>query len=104
MLKTKPMLLTEQNIRDCLPVPPFRFKYLITQQSPQVWRVDLLHPAQYSYTTEQVKTIWGFIKNGKVYPPLNYKKPRAKVVCDLTDIPDSMYYTTIVPTQTSLHD
>ena len=94
--------LNSDLIRDCLPVPPFSHKYLVTQQSPQVWRVDLLHPMKYSHTTEQVKTIWGFIKGDKVYPPLNHTKPRRTPVCDLTDIPDDLYYTTIIPTTRSL--
>ena len=93
------MTLTEQEIRDSLPVPPFRFKYKITRQSPQIWRVDLIHPNQYTYTTEQVVTVWGFIKtNGLVYPPKNYAKAHRSSVCHYLDIPDTMSYTSIVPT------
>ena len=94
--------MTEQQIRDSLPVPPFRYRYEVTQQSPQVWRVDLVHPMIYTHTTDQRRSVWGFIKSGKVYPPSNYQKPRRTPLCDLTDIPDVCDYTTIVPTQRSL--
>ena len=99
------LTMTEQEIRDSLPVPPFRYKYVVTQQSPQIWRVDLHHPAVYSYTSDPVKTIWGFIKSdGKVYPPQNHLKPRRQSVCNLVDISDDMSYTTIIPTTRVLHD
>ena len=98
-----PMTLTEKQIRDSLPVPPFRYKYVVTQQSPQIWRVDLLHPMVYTYTTDQVKTIWGFIKGGKVYPPKNSQKPARSPLCDLSEVPDECDYTTIIPTTRILH-
>ena len=99
------MILTEQIIRDCLPVPPFSHKYLIIQQSPQIWRVDLLHPMKYSYTTDPVKTIWGFVKStGKVHSPLNHLKPRQRPLCDLTEVTDDLQWTTIIPkTRSILH-
>ena len=97
------MSITEQQIRDSLPVPPYRFKYRITQQSPQIWRVDLLHPRQYTYTCDDVVTVWGFIKsNGLVYPPKNYMKAQRSSVCHYQDIPETMSYTSIVPTVTYL--
>ena len=95
------MQLSEQQIRDCLPIPPFSHKFQITQQSPQVWRIDLIHPLIYTYTTEQVHTVWGFIKPRKgvptVYPPYNSIKPSRTPLCDLSDISDDRSYTTIVP-------
>ena len=100
-------ILTEQEIRDRLPVPPYRFKYKITQQSPHIWRVDLIHPSQYSYTNDPVITVWGFIKsNLLVYPPRNSLKPGPVSVCHLFDIPDDLNYTTIIPKTRSLihHD
>ena len=98
------LMTTEQQIRDSLPVPPFRYKYRVTQQSPQIYRVDLLHPMVYTYTTEQICTVWGFIKGGKVYPPKNSLKPRRDALCDLSSIPDECDYTTIIPTTRQLHD
>ena len=98
------MNLTEQAIRQALPIPPFSHKYEIIQQSPQVWRVDLIHPMVYTYTTEQVRTIWGFIKNGNVYPPSNHKKPRRTPLCPLVEVSDDLSYTTIVPTKRIITD
>ena len=92
--------MNEQLIRDSLPIPPFSHKYLVTQQSPQIWRVDLIHPMRYTYTTDQVMTVWGFIKsNGKVYPPRNSQKPRTSPICNLDEITDDLAYTTIIPTK-----
>ena len=103
---TLTMQLSEQQIRDCLPIPPFSHKYDIIQQSPQVWRVDLIHPMVYTYTTEQVHTVWGFIKPRKgvptVYPPYNSTKPRRTPLCDLSDISEDLSYTTIIPKVRSL--
>ena len=96
--------MNEQQIRDSLPVPPFRYKYVVTQQSPHIWRVDLLHPMVYTYTVEQVSTIWGFIKGDKVYPPKNHLKPARTPLCHLSAIPDECDYTTIIPTTRKLHD
>jgi len=88
--------ISEGVIRSYLPIPPFSHKYRITQQSPQIWRVDLIHPSVYTYTTEQVWTVWGFIKGDKVYPPRNSQKPRRGPLCALTEIPDDRQFTTIV--------
>lgn len=96
--------ITKEDIHQCLPVPPFRYKYNIIRQSPQVWRIELMHPNQYTYTNKHVSTIWGFIKQGLVYPPLNSTKPQKQAVCDLFNIPDRMCYTTIIPTKTVLSD
>jgi hypothetical protein len=97
--------MTEKEIRDCLPIPPFSHKYVVRQQSPQIWRVDLLHPMKYSYTKEQVMTIWGFIKtNGKVYPPRNSQTPRRSPLCNLDEITDDLCYSTIIPTTRTLTD
>jgi len=94
--------ISEGVIRSHLPIPPFSHKYRITQQSPQIWRVDLIHPSVYSYTTERVWTVWGFIKGDKVYPPRNSQKPRRSPLCDLTEIPDDRQFTTITHDVTSL--
>ena len=97
--------VNEEVIRQYLPIPPFSHKYVVRQQSPQIWRVDLLHPMKYSYTTDQVMTIWGFIKtNGKVYPPRNSQTPKRSPLCNLDEITDDLYYTTIIPTTRTLID
>ena len=97
--------VNEEVIRQYLPIPPFSHKYVVRQQSPQIWRVDLLHPMIYTYTDEQVMTIWGFIKtNGKVYPPRNSQTPQRSPLCNLDEITDDLYYTTIIPTTRTLID
>ena len=97
--------VNEEVIRQYLPIPPFSHKYVVRQQSPQIWRVDLLHPMKYSYTTDQVMTIWGFIKtNGKVYPPRNSQTPQRSPLCNLDEITDDLCYTTIIPTTRTLID
>ena len=100
--------MDEQTIRNNLPIPPYRYKYVIAQQSPQIWRVDLLHPNHYNYKTEQIVTIHSFIKVVKgvpmVYPPHNSIKPRRTSLCGLQDIPDSCSYTTIIPTKRVITD
>ena len=94
--------MTEQQIRDSLPIPPFSHKYRITQQSPQIWRVDLIHPLVYTYTTERVWTVWGFIKGDKVYTPRNSQKPRRSPLCLLTEVSDDLQFTTITHNVKSL--
>ena len=96
--------MDEQTIRNNLPIPPYRYKYVIAQQSPQIWRVDLLHPNHYNYKTEQIWTVWGFVKGDKVYPPHNSIKPRRTSLCGLQDIPDSCSYTSIIPTKRVITD
>ena len=51
---------------------------------------------------QPVRTVWGFVKGGKVYPPKNSQHPRPKSVCDLLDAWRLSGYTTIIPTTTSL--
>ena len=97
--------VNEEVIRQYLPIPPFSHKYVVRQQSPQIWRVDLLHPMRYTYKVDQVMTIWGFIKtNGKVYPPRNSQTPQRSPLCNLDEITDDLYYTTIIPTTRTLID
>ena len=90
---------SEQQIRDCLPIPPMSFKYRIYQESKTTWRITLLHPNnKYTYTTKHVETIWGFIYKDMVYPPGRVKGTKGKSpICPLTDIPDDLSHTTIRP-------
>lgn len=97
--------INEEVIRQHLPIPPFSHKYVVSQQSPQIWRVDLVHPMRYTYTTEQVRTIWGFIRtNGKVYPPRNHQTPQRTPLCNLDEITDDLFYSTIIPSKRTLSD
>ena len=100
--KTSKLEINEDVIRSHLPIPPFSHKYRVVQQSPQIWRVDLIHPSVYTYTTEQVYSVWGFVKGGMVYPPKNSTKPSRTPLCSLSEVTDELQYTTIRPTCSSL--
>lgn len=87
------------NLPDC----PVGYNYEIERVSPLVHRVWLHHEADYDYACgEKVKTVWGFIKGDKVYPPKNFKQMRAKSVCLLTDASSLSGYTSIIPKVTDL--
>ena len=60
-----------------LPQAPDNYHYEVqrdwNKQYHAIWLVD---EREYSYTTEQVKTIWGFLKKKtmQIYSPVNAKK------------------------------
>ena len=90
-------------VLSCLPDEPDNYHYEVEQMSPLVQRVWLVHHKEYVYAEgEQVKTVWGFIKQGKVYPPRNFKTPQPKSVGLLMDAYRLPSYTTIIPKTTSL--
>ena len=75
----------------------------VEQMSPLIQRVWFYHDRVYDYNLgEPVRTVWGFIKAGKVHTPKNYKTASAKSVCDVVDAWRLPCYTSIVPTTTSL--
>ena len=94
--------MTEQQIRDSLPVPPFKYKYEVIQQSPLVWKVNLVHPNVYSHYDGHRRTVWGYVKSNMVYPPGKGDRPAKTPVCDLSDISDDLSWTTIIPKCRSL--
>lgn len=97
------MKLTCDQIENFLPNPPDNYSYEVSQVSPLVHRIDLLHHVVYDYNLGQpVRTVYGFVKGSKVYPPKNYKTPRPKPVCNLTEMYLQSGYTTIIPTTRSL--
>ena len=90
-------------IENYLPDEPDGYHYSVEQVSPLVHRVWLHHHREYSYKDgEPVKTVYCFIKGGKVYPPQNYKKMRPKSLCKLTELFKQPPHSTIIPTTTSL--
>ena len=95
--------VTEALIRESLPDAPEGFHYTIDRFSALVWRVWIINESFFSYTDEQPRTIWGFIKStGDVIRPRNSEKVSREKVAHVTDIPRSMRYTTIVPDLTQL--
>ena len=102
-MKTK-FIVNEETIRKHLPATPDGYFYEVSQDSSMWWRVDLIHPSEYTYTTEKVYTIWGYVKRtGMVHPPINAKKPRLREeLCHLVDSSTLSPYTTIVPKETGL--
>lgn len=61
-----------------LPSAPEGYSYYIQKNwNSQFHAIWLINHTQFSYTTEEVKTIWGFLKktNNVIYSPINSKKP-----------------------------
>jgi len=99
------LIVDEDLIYSNLPEPPKGFSYGVEQMTTTTWRVHLNHPRVYSYTTEQVQTVWGFVKkNGNVHRPRNFTKPSPEVVGKVLDMGSMNRYTTIKPTKESLID
>jgi hypothetical protein len=97
MAKAKRLKMSVEVITDLLPEPPDGFTYEVEQFSPLVHRVWIVnHGTTFSYTSEPVKSVWGFVKStGDVVLPKNHLKITSKKVCHVTEIPQSMKYSTI---------
>ena len=69
---------------------PKGFSYEVESYKSNVIAIWLLHHRKYCYSSDPVRTIWGFkcFKTGRYYAPINSKKP-GKVV----DINDTTPYT-----------
>ena len=66
-------------------------------------RVWLYHDRDYDYACgKSVRTVWGFIKHGKVHTPKDSKTANAKSCCALVDAYKLSGYTSIVPKTTDL--
>ena len=99
----KTVKVTARDIMDSLPDAPSGYHHSVEVVSPLVHRVWLHHHAAYDYACgEPVKTVYCFIKGGKVYPPKNANQARPKSVCLLVDLVNQSPYTTIIPKVTSL--
>ena len=95
------MFTTAQTL-SCLPDPPRWGHYSVEQVSPLVQRVWLHDTRDYTYTTEEVKSVWGFVKGEKVHPPKNSQHMKPKSVSHVTEAFRLSCYTTIVPDLTQL--
>jgi len=75
---------------DFIHEPPKGFSYEVEPHKSNVIAIWLLHHRKYCYSSDPVRTIWGFkcFKTGRYYAPINSKKP-GKVV----DINDTRPYT-----------
>ena len=95
--------LSSEQVLNFLPVPEWGHLE-VEQVSPLIQRVWFYHDRAYVYRDDDtpVRTVWGFIKSGKVHTPKNYKTPNPKSVCDVVDAWRLPCYTSIVPTTTSL--
>jgi hypothetical protein len=60
---------------------PKGYSYEQTQFNTRFIAIWLIHSFPYSYTTKQVKSIWGFYspKKREYYAPINATKPGTKV-------------------------
>ena len=101
--------MTRHELLSYLPHPPRGFggdtqdHYEVEQRSPMIQVVWLVHSYPYDYACgKDVRTVWGFIKNNKVYAAKNSKTMRPKSVCDLVDAHKLSPYTAFTPTTTSL--
>ena len=70
--------------------PPDGYSYSFEDFKRGVIRIWLHHHSSYSYTKEEVKTVWGFYKpkTKKYYIPVNHKTVGKEV-----DISDTRDYT-----------
>ena len=94
---------TPDQIHYFLPDAPSGFHYQVEQVGALTHKVWLVHERDYVYAEgEQVKTIWGFIKHNKVFPPKNAKTARTKSCCSLLDAHTLPGYSCIVPSTTDL--
>ena len=95
--------VTKELIESNLPTPPENFSYRVERFSPLVWRVWIINHQVFSYTADEVKSIWGFVKStGDVVRPRNSEKITTEKVCKVTEIPSDMRYSVMVPRYTQL--
>ena len=70
--------------------PPENYSYEVTQHKRNVVAIWLRDCRKYVYTSDDVRTIWGFYdtKRGEYFAPINHKKQGQSV-----DIADTRSYT-----------
>jgi len=80
------MTPTPDQVHYLLPNPLGPYHHQVEQVGKLSYKVWLVHECDYDYACgRQVKTIWGFIRHGKVYAPKNAKTAQVKSLCNLTD-------------------
>ena len=97
--------MTNQQLLNYLPdsPDPDKYYYTVTQVSPMIQRVDLVHTYPYDYACGKfVSTVWGFIKSGKIYPPKSVKQMQPKSICPVEEAWTLSGYTSVIPKCTSL--
>ena len=100
------MKLDELLITKLMPPSPMGYTYEVEQFSPLMYRVWIVNHSVFSHTPDKPYSVWGFIKsNGDVWAPKTANKPRPRgKVCHISDIPDELRYSTIIPTKRVLTD
>ncbi len=67
---------------------PTGYSYSVSKFKPNVLSIWLNHHKEYIYTSEPVKSIWGFVKftkkGHKYYSPINSKKVGKEIDIDET--------------------
>jgi len=102
--KKKPVIDPEV-ILSAIPEPPEGYRHEVTTHSTTTWKVTLHHPPVYSYKSDPVMTVWGFVKkNGNIHRPKDFTKPSPVVIGNILDNGGLNPYTSIVPTKTVLSD
>ena len=91
----KKLVVDEGLINSCLPDTPKGFTRRIEKVSARIFRVMLEHHYPYTYTTDKVSTVWGFIKGENVHKPKNVDKPQRESVCHILDAGELSSYTAI---------
>ena len=100
MAKKLKLQMSPDLIMSLLPQPPDDHSYRVEQFSALVYRVLIINEGTFSYKAddEEVKAVWGFVKsNGDVMRPKKFDKISTEKVCHVTNIPDDLAYSSIVP-------
>ena len=86
-VKAKKIEVTETLVKESLPEPPQGYSSDVQRVTPQVIKIRLCHDdADYSYTTEKVWSIHGFVKRDVVVSPsspttLRLDEPVYTILC-----------------------
>ena len=96
----------ESLVRESLPtIPNDKYSHSIERVSPMVIKVWLNHHHDYDFACgKPVRTIYCFLKNDKVHPPLTHDKMRVRSLCHISELYQQSPYTTMIPKSTNLLD
>lgn len=80
------MEMTSDQVHYFLPHPQGTYHHMVEEVGKLSYKVWLVHECDYDYACgRRVKTIWGFIRHGKVYAPKNAKTAQVRSLCNITD-------------------